>query len=591
MKFFTGLKNYAVVLLILFAQPVLAQTLNLEREFRGAWIATVVNLDWPSKPGLPVSKQKEELKKLLDMLASLNFNAVIFQVRPECDALYKSDIEPWSYWLTGKQGKAPQPFYDPLEFAITESHKRGMELHAWINPYRAVRKTGTYKISAKHVTRKHPEWIITSGKLKYLNPGLPEVRNYVKNVFEEIIKNYDVDGIHFDDYFYPYPPNEINNEDIAAFARNPRGFRDISDWRRDNVNLLIKEINNAIKNIKPFVKFGVSPFGIWKNNVPKGIKGFDAYSRIYADAVSWIGEGSIDYLVPQLYWPFGGGQDFAKLAEWWSLQRNDSQVYGGLALYRAGKWRAAEIPEQIKFLRENPFADGYVFFRAANLFSNPKGVSDSLFQTYMRYGAIPPVFYKWNINVPGVPKNLQFMKISDSQGRFEWYGRSPNVRYVILTGKIGKNRSTYLGDNPNILYLTDNNYFNGSFIRTDIELNYAVVSVNSAGVESGISNIVSAPPLLMFSNYKKPGKFSIRVLRQLNEDFYDFEFEVPEKQHLVIWLKNSFGRTVAKFAESKLEAGVYKTFLPADILQNGVYYFTVFYKNNFLVKKILLLKG
>ncbi len=584
-----SLANFFSVLFII--NPfIFARSYFPEREFRGAWIATVVNLDWPSEPGLPVEEQKKELTRLLDALSFLNFNTVIFQVRPECDAFYKSEFEPWSYWLTGEQGKAPDPFYDPLEFAITEAHKRGMKLHAWINPYRAVRKVGTYKISEKHVTKKHPGWIITSRDLKYLNPGLPAVRNYVKNVVEEIIKNYDVDGIHLDDYFYPYPPHEIGNEDAGTFKKYNRGFKNIADWRRDNVNLLIGEIYRTIKKLKPDVTFGISPFGIWRNNIPNGITGFDAYNRIYADALNWIENGIVDYLVPQLYWPFGGGQDFAKLSDWWSLQKNDTQFYAGLALYRTAEWDAGEIPEQIRYLRTNPFAEGFVFFRAANLLSNNKGITDSLMQNYLRYGALIPPDSKMNLSVPSAPENLKFIKLSENRGKFEWQGnpKPENVTYVILSGKNDLNRSTFIDGSPNILYSTDNNYLTVNFIKSDIELKYAITAVNRSGSESEPGNVVSAPPIIKWSNYKLPAKFSIKKLKQLNGNYYDFEFEVPKKSFFRILLVNPFGRKIAVFSNSILEKGVYKISLPAGSLMKGIYYFAVSFENKFIVVKTLL---
>ncbi len=591
------LKNIKTgILVILFSLimslPFYSQTKSPGREFRSAWVATVVNLDWPPAPGLPVEKQKEELIKLFDALAFLNFNAVFFQVRPECDALYNSSFDPWSFWLTGKQGRAPEPFYDPLEFAIEEAHKRGMELHAWINPYRAVRKTGSYKIAPNHVSRKHPEWIITSGKLKYLNPGLPQVRNYVVNVIKEIVRNYNVDGIHFDDYFYPYPPNEIKTEDFGTFKRYSRGIGSIEEWRRDNVNLLIKEIYTEIKKIKPFVKFGVSPFGIWRNNVPAGINGFDAYSRIYADPVYWLENNLVDYIVPQLYWPFGGGQDFAKLSDWWSLQKNNSQFYAGLGFYRAGSWNSDEIPNQIEYLRGNPFAEGFVIFRAANVFDNVKNITGLLSRSLLRNKTVPPVLKNNNIAVPPVPLNFHFTKINDVEGVFSWSESDSyapqNVRYVISAFPVEKYRLTNYNNLSNIVYLTYKSYFRAKFIKSEIRLNYFVRAVNPAGVESGNSNMVEAPPLIIRGNYKNTGELSVKKLKMLNCDFFDFEIEIPARQFIRISLKNIFGHTVAVFTGSVMDEGIYRASLPASFLGHGVYYFLISTTNKFFIKKIIL---
>ncbi|MDE3058211.1 MAG: family 10 glycosylhydrolase, partial [Bacteroidota bacterium] len=294
-------RRSAIITWVLWCLPFIVSSLYAEgsppkREFRGVWIATVANIDWPLHKGEPPAVQQRELISILDNLKSSGINAVIFQVRPECDALYRSSIEPWSYWLTGEQGKPPEPVWDPLHFAIEQAHKRGMELHAWFNPYRAVRLAsgkGSYPLAPNHVAVRHPDWILTFGALKLLNPGLPAVRTYVTNVILDVVRRYDVDGIHFDDYFYPYSP--ITNEDSLTFLRYSRGFTNLADWRRDNVNLLIKMIHDSISVIKPWVKFGISPFGIWRNKIADGgagTNGFEAYDKLYCDALEWLRAGT-----------------------------------------------------------------------------------------------------------------------------------------------------------------------------------------------------------------------------------------------------------------------------------------------------------
>ena len=238
-------KNAAIILIIIVLFTFnYSQSNNPKREFRGAWIATVLNLDWPSSPYLTTEQQKKQLLDILDGLQEAGINAVVFQIRSECDAMYQSSIEPWSYWLTGQQGKAPNPFYDPLKFAVEEAHKRGMELHAWMNPYRAVRSAGNYTNSTNHVSQQHPEWILQFGNLKILDPGLPQVRNYVTSIIIDLVSRYDVDGIHFDDYFYQ---QGITTEDANTFQNYSRGFTNLGDWRRDNVNLLVKQIYDSIQ--------------------------------------------------------------------------------------------------------------------------------------------------------------------------------------------------------------------------------------------------------------------------------------------------------------------------------------------------------
>ncbi len=427
------IQTFTVFVFMMFGfYQVFAQT--PKREFRGAWVATVVNLDWPSKPGLPVAEQKKELVRLLDELKRLNFNAVIFQVRPECDAFYKSSFEPWSYWLTGKQGEAPKPFYDPLKFAVEQTHQRGMELHAWLNPYRVVRKVGLYRISDNHISKKRPEWIIKIRDLKFLNPGLPEVRNYVAKVVMDIVSRYNVDGIHLDDYFYPYPPGSITTEDYQTFKKYSRGIKDIKNWRRKNVNLLISEIYKKIKGEKPHVKFGVSPFGIWKNGIPKGTSGFDAYSRIYADAVAWLNNKTVDYIAPQLYWQFGGKQDFGKLLSWWGAESNGRHIYAGLALYKAAKWKASELGEQIKFIRQQQNSQGSILFRAKLLFSNIKNFTDSLKTKYYRYKAICPSMNWAQSSFPLPLLGFSINNYSSFLSVFSWNNSlvtvNDNVKYI-----------------------------------------------------------------------------------------------------------------------------------------------------------------
>ncbi len=388
-----------------------------KREFRGAWLATVDNLDWPVRGDTP-QNQKNQLIALLDGMKAAGINAVIFQVRPECDALYASPYEPWSYHLTGSQGSAPNPFYDPLQFAVEEAHKRGMELHAWFNPYRAEKSVGRYALSGSHVVVQHPDWILsfaaegTTNPLKILDPGLPAVREFVARVVADIVRRYDVDGVHADDYFYPYPPQHDNIQDDATFAAHNRGFTVRSDWRRDNVNLLMKQVRDSVHAIKPYVKFGMSPFGIWKNGVPPGITGMDAYSVIYGDAIAWLHDRSVDYLTPQLYWRIGGSQDYAALMRWWadSTVANERHLYPGMIF--GSSYTAAELPGQTRLNRGNPKVGGQVIFRASLLTANQLGYSDSLKRTFYTYPSLLPVM-AWKDGVPPyMPRDIRFTKIS-----------------------------------------------------------------------------------------------------------------------------------------------------------------------------------
>lgn len=318
--------------------------LNIE-EFRAAWVATVANINWPSKSGLSTEQQKQEALKLLDFLESHNFNAVIFQVRPQADALYKSELEPWSYFLTGEQGKAPQPLYDPLEFWITEAHKRGLELHVWLNPYRAHHTTGG-EVTETSIIKKKPELAIElANGMWWLDPANPETQDHSAAVVMDIVKRYDIDGVHFDDYFYPYDSYNDgkdfpDNTSYLAY-KNDNGTLERADWRRDNVNRFIKRIYDEIKAEKPYVKFGLSPFGIWRPGYPESVQGYDQYEKLYADAKLWLNKGWIDYFTPQLYWQINQyGQSFPELLGWWESENTmNRHLWPGLKVGLGGDER------------------------------------------------------------------------------------------------------------------------------------------------------------------------------------------------------------------------------------------------------------
>ena len=417
--------------IILSAQPA-----SPKREFRGVWIATVANIDWPLSSAMTPAAQRTQLTTLLDQLKAAGFNAVIFQVRTECDAFYNSPYEPWSFWLTGKQGAAPNPYYDPLQFAVQEAHKRGMEIHAWFNPYRAIRPS-SYQRDSTHVSARHPDWLLNfpSISTEILNPGLPQVRNYVATVVSDIIRRYDIDGIHADDYFYPYPDGTfpgITTEDTATFRQYNPDSLDIGDWRRENVNKLIAQIHDSVEAIKPWVKFGMSPFGIWRPSPnPPGVTGLDAYNTIYCDALTWLDRGIIDYLAPQLYWPFGGGQDYGKLQPWWadSVSAHGRHLYTGNATYRIGTYLngAQEMANEINLNRSNPKVQGSIQFSANWIPANVGGWTDLLKSSVFAYPAlIPEMSWKAPQTIPNAPTNLQFASIPGTNSySLNWTAPAP----------------------------------------------------------------------------------------------------------------------------------------------------------------------
>ncbi len=378
-----------------FAQP--------KYEFRGVWIATVDNLDWPPKGMVNVDSQKIEYIRQLDMHKKNRMNAVIVQVRPSADAFYPSQYEPWSQWLTGVQGQPPSPYYDPLQFMIDESHKRGLEFHAWCNPYRADFKIDSSSIAPAHITRIHPEWFLTYGDKKYFDPANKDAQKFVVSVIRDIVRRYDVDAIHMDDYFYPYRIAGKEFPDSLSYIKSGSKLNK-DDWRRSNVDSIIKMLSVAIKQEKPWVKFGVSPFSVWRNK-DKDPDGSDSksgqtnYDDLYANILLWLKEKWIDYVAPQLYLEIGNSKiAYEKMLDWWSKHTYGRHLYIGHGIYRVGPRASAgwknpeELPDQIKLLRKYPTVQGSVYFSSKSFNKNPNGWNDSLQNNYYREPAlIPPM--------------------------------------------------------------------------------------------------------------------------------------------------------------------------------------------------------
>jgi uncharacterized lipoprotein YddW (UPF0748 family) len=379
-----------------------------KREMRGVWIASVANIDWPSKPSLTPDEQRAEFEELITLYKRLKFNAVFVQIRPAADAFYSSPLEPWSPWLSGKTGVAPQPYYDPLEFMIQTAHKHGVEFHAWLNPYRAVVNVPESGPDSASLAFRKPEWFVKYGKNLYFNPGLPEVRNHVTAVIMDIIKRYSVDGIHFDDYFYPYKINGEQFADSLAYSQYNETSASLDDWRRSNVDKLIETLSDSIQSVKPYVKFGISPFGVWRNKDkdPTGSDtkaGQTCYDDLYADVLKWLMEGWIDYVAPQLYWSIGfEAADYKTLANWWNQNSYGKPVYIGQAAYRVNahsdeRWKQpSQLFNQIRLNRSLPAIKGNIFFSAKSLKINPLGVNDTLINNVYKFHALIPPDQKEN---------------------------------------------------------------------------------------------------------------------------------------------------------------------------------------------------
>ena len=398
-----------------------------QREFRAAWIATVGNIDWPSRRDLSTAEQKAELVAILERAAKIGLNAVIFQVRPACDALYPSQLEPWSEYLTGTMGRPPEPFYDPLAFAIEEAHKRGLELHAWFNPYRARHSNARSPIAANHISKTRPQLVRQYGSYLWLDPGEREVQEHSLNVVLDVVKRYDVDGVHFDDYFYPYKESangrELDFPDEASWKASGAGGKlERDDWRRENVNRFIQNVYKSVKATKPWVKFGVSPFGIWRPGQPAQIKGFDAYNQLYADARHWLVNGWVDYFTPQLYWAIEPKeQSFPELLNWWNGQNPKKRhIWPGMDTTKVREvanqspprtntsrarptWKPEEIVAQIRLAAKQPVSGGHVHWNAKSLLRSGE-LQAALARGPYAEPALVPASPWLDANAPAKPK-------------------------------------------------------------------------------------------------------------------------------------------------------------------------------------------
>lgn len=391
------MKRIPLFAFLFYSFQLMAQTTP---EFRGVWIATVDNIDWPKRGDYNPATQRADYIRQLDLHLKNGMNAVVVQVRPAADAFYPSSLEPWSQWLTGKQGTAPAPYYDPLQFMIEEAHKRGMEFHAWLNPYRANFNVKTASIAPNHITRIHPDWFVTYGDKKYFEPSNKQAQQFVVKVVQDIVSRYNVDAIHMDDYFYPYRISGKEFPDAAAYLK-ARTKLSKDDWRRSNVDSIIRQLSIAIKKVKPSCQFGISPFSVWRNK-DKDPRGSDTragqtnYDDLYADILLWLKNEWIDYVAPQLYLEIGHDKiDYKTMLEWWSKNSYGRHVYIGHGIYRVNEkslaWKnPKELPNQIKLLREYPEVHGSIYFSSKSFDRNPNGWNDSLRNNYYKQPAMIP---------------------------------------------------------------------------------------------------------------------------------------------------------------------------------------------------------
>lgn len=408
--------NLSVLALVAMVIPIAEceDSLWPVREFRGVWVATVANIDWPSSRHLTTSQQKHELDLIVQTVHKLNFNAIVFQVRTAGDAMYNSSLDPWSYYLTGTQGKSPSPYWDPLAYLIEKSHNLGMEVHAWFNPYRARAGSSSRSgLASTHMANRFPQYTHGYGHNLWMDPGAKVVQDYIISVFSDVVKNYDVDGIHIDDYFYPYPVQGQDFPDSHTYNsyKSNGGTLSHSNWRRNNINDLVQRINNELHAMKPYIKFGVSPFGIWKPGHPSGIHGLSSYDAIYADARKWLVEGWLDYLTPQLYWKIDPpAQSYPALLDWWLQQNSKNRhVYAGndVAKIVSHGWSAQEISNQVKISRDHRslLSLGNIQFSMKYFISNSHGIANAFSALYTNK-ALAPVMSWLNVSRPVSPSNV-----------------------------------------------------------------------------------------------------------------------------------------------------------------------------------------
>jgi len=419
------------------------------REFRGVWVASVHNIDWPSKPGLTTAEQQAELLAMLDRAQRLKLNVFVFQVRPACDALYASTLEPWSEYLNGTMGKAPSPFWDPLTFAVAEAHKRGLELHAWFNPFRARHSTGFSAIARTHVSKTRPSLVKPYGPHLWLDPGLPEVHDYSMRVLLDVVKRYDIDGIHIDDYFYPYREKDASGKlipfpDWTSWNNflKAGGKLDKEDWRRENVNRFVARMYREVKAAKPWVKVGISPFGIYRPGFPEQIKGFDQFASLYADPRLWLSSGWLDYLAPQLYWPIEPpAQSFPVLLKWWTENNpRHLMIVPGLNTTAVGSgkgWPATEITRQIQAQRQQPGASGHIHWNMHALMANKGDIAEELARTVYTRPALPPALPASGEDRLVAPRTAA--KSNSSNTRVTWSVPQDNsVAFWLVQSKTGE---------------------------------------------------------------------------------------------------------------------------------------------------------
>lgn len=490
-------------------QQVVSKPAGPKREFRAVWIATVDNIDWPTRKGLSSEAQQQEFRTILDKQKSYGMNAVFVQVRAAADAFYARSKEPWSEWLMGEQGKAPNPYYDPMVFMIHETHERGLEFHAWLNMNRGTHKASK-SVMEYHITKTKPEWFLSYGGYKLFNLGIPEVRNYITDVVLNIVRNYDVDGIHFDDYFYPYAEANQKLRDEDTFKKYNDGFSNIDDWRRHNVDMVVKNVSEAIKREKPKVKFGISPSAVWRNASTDPIGsatqgGQPSYDNLYADTRKWVKEGWLDYIAPQIYFSFEFDKvPYKVMTDWWVKNSFGRHLYIGHGAYRVkagskeeGWEKANQIPRQIRYNRTKPQISGSIYFSSKSLTNNELSVNDSLRNIYNYPALVPSMPWK-DKTPPNAPQNVKVKKVADLGITLTWElpalpPKDAEDVYAFVIYRFEENEAINLENPARILQIVRNqgllNFTDKTFNQGKSYL-YVVTALDRLQNESVMSNVV-----------------------------------------------------------------------------------------------------
>ncbi|MCV9931398.1 family 10 glycosylhydrolase [Flavobacterium sp. LS1R47] len=556
---------------------------NPKRDLRGIFLASVYSLNWPTNRLATPAVQQAELIAILDNLKANGYNTVFLQVRSECDALYNSSIEPWGYYLTGTQGLAPNPLWDPLSFAISEAHKRGLDLHAWLNPYRA-KTASAYTNSANHITVTQPTWWFTSSadSQKILNPGLPAVKNYVISIVQDIATRYDVDGIHFDDYFYPNGGMATNQDAQTYIDNNPNNIATIADWRRDNVNQMIAGTYDAIQiinaNLNKNIVFGVSPAGIWKSGIPAGISGNSAYSALYCDAIAWLNSGKVDYLAPQLYWKITGSQDYVALSKWWNDQAKASgkQLYISQAYYKmtdSNNWAASEIQNQ--FIQNRAISMdatfGQIGYNYTSIKSNSKTINDVLNNNQYKYKSFAPPIAGKDAICPNVPENIRFVNSTltwDTPAAAS-DGDLP-VKYVVYAFNNSAEAITNKDDGSKIIDIVVGNELVVSQALKDTKY-FVVTSLDKNNNEGGnFSSTLGNPDFDLMINK------SYVVYPNPFNDYFEIEFQTAFSDYVKVSIFDANGKQVLEQDYVSTNSKISVTPINID---SGIYFVKISFEN------------